>query len=421
MPPRKAISTSSDEGHEGRRRRTSCRRPSVSRCSTTTARSGRSNRCTSSSPSRSTASRRCATKHPEWKKKQPFKAVHRGRHARRSLARRRERRCSRSWPRRTPAMTTEEFDDDRRSTGSPRRGIRDERPLHRDGLSADARTARRTCGPTASRRSSSPAAGSSSCGRVDREASTASRRSRSLARRARRSSSCKDGKPALRDDSRTSSLIDDKDAASRSASHRSSAGGRSMAFGNSDGDFADARSGRRREWGRGFGLIVHHTDAEREWRVRPPVRTSAQLDKGLDEADRSAAGRSWSMKNDWKTVFRARLRQVRKERHKMNTCKERSTCSKSIATCAMVLGSRIRESPGSRCYSPLAKTLAAANAESTSTSDEAADCNPNEDSKQRSLTPLAARNVVDDAPSSRDRKPRTSSSSGAAKSGCSCT
>ena len=72
------------------------------------------------------------------------------------------------------------------------------------------------------------------------------------------------------------------------------------AFGNSDGDF------EMLEWvtsgsGPRFGLIVHHTDAEREWAYD---RTShiGQLSRGLDEAPK----RGWilaDMKNDWKTVF----------------------------------------------------------------------------------------------------------------------
>ena len=55
-----------------------------------------------------------------------------------------------------------------------------------------------------------------------------------------------------------------------------------MAFGNSDGDqqmleWATAGSGAR------FALIVHHTDAEREWAYD---RTShiGKLDKAWDEA-----------------------------------------------------------------------------------------------------------------------------------------
>jgi hypothetical protein len=55
------------------------------------------------------------------------------------------------------------------------------------------------------------------------------------------------------------------------------------------------RSGHR------FALIVHRTDAEREWAYD---RDSAigRLDKALDEA----RAKGWTvvdMKNDWKTIF----------------------------------------------------------------------------------------------------------------------
>jgi len=73
-----------------------------------------------------------------------------------------------------------------------------------------------------------------------------------------------------------------------------------FAAGNSDGDF------QMLEWttsgeGARFGLLVHHTDAEREFAYdrESPV---GKLSKGLDEAPR----RGWSvvdMKNDWKTIF----------------------------------------------------------------------------------------------------------------------
>ena len=72
------------------------------------------------------------------------------------------------------------------------------------------------------------------------------------------------------------------------------------AFGNSDGDlqmlqWTTAGPGPR------FGLIVHHTDAEREWAYD---RTSSigRLDKALDEAQT----RGWTvvdMKSDWKTIY----------------------------------------------------------------------------------------------------------------------
>ena len=50
-----------------------------------------------------------------------------------------------------------------------------------------------------------------------------------------------------------------------------------------------------------FCLIVHHTDAEREY-AYDRKDASARLDKGLDEA----TAKGWtvvSMKNDWKTIF----------------------------------------------------------------------------------------------------------------------
>jgi 2C-methyl-D-erythritol 2,4-cyclodiphosphate synthase len=72
------------------------------------------------------------------------------------------------------------------------------------------------------------------------------------------------------------------------------------AFGNSDGDlqmleWTTAGSGAR------FGLIVYHTDAEREWAYD---RTSfiGRLDKAWDEA----RAKNWTvvdMKQDWKRVF----------------------------------------------------------------------------------------------------------------------
>jgi phosphoglycolate phosphatase-like HAD superfamily hydrolase len=71
------------------------------------------------------------------------------------------------------------------------------------------------------------------------------------------------------------------------------------AFGNSDGDF------EMLEWvtsGRGprFGLIVHHTDAEREWAYDRGSHIGA-LARGLDEAPK----RGWivvDMKQDWNVI-----------------------------------------------------------------------------------------------------------------------
>jgi phosphoglycolate phosphatase-like HAD superfamily hydrolase len=73
-----------------------------------------------------------------------------------------------------------------------------------------------------------------------------------------------------------------------------------FAAGNSDGDF------QMLEWttsGKGprFGLLVHHTDAEREWAYDRESHIG-KLNKGLDEGSK-LGWRIVSMKDDWKTVF----------------------------------------------------------------------------------------------------------------------
>jgi phosphoglycolate phosphatase-like HAD superfamily hydrolase len=73
-----------------------------------------------------------------------------------------------------------------------------------------------------------------------------------------------------------------------------------MAFGNSDGDF------QMLEWTTAgkdarFGLIVHHTDAAREWAYDRDSHIG-QLDKAID----AAAAKGWTvvdMKDDWKVVY----------------------------------------------------------------------------------------------------------------------
>ena len=72
------------------------------------------------------------------------------------------------------------------------------------------------------------------------------------------------------------------------------------AFGNSDGDLEMLQWTTAGEGPR-FGLIVHHTDAEREW-AYDRQSSIGHLDKALDEA----AQRGWtvvSMKTDWKRIF----------------------------------------------------------------------------------------------------------------------
>ena len=52
----------------------------------------------------------------------------------------------------------------------------------------------------------------------------------------------------------------------------------------------------------GLGLIVHHTDAEREYAYDRHPKSSGKLDVALDEA----AGKGWvlvDMAKDWNTVF----------------------------------------------------------------------------------------------------------------------
>jgi phosphoserine phosphatase len=72
------------------------------------------------------------------------------------------------------------------------------------------------------------------------------------------------------------------------------------AFGNSDGDL-EMLQWTTRTAGPSFGLLIHHTDSEREYTYD---RTSAfgRLDRALD----AAAAEHWTvvdMKNDWNRVF----------------------------------------------------------------------------------------------------------------------
>jgi len=94
-------------------------------------------------------------------------------------------------------------------------------------------------------------------------------------------------------------FIDDKDG--KPVGIQSHIGRRPIAaFGNSDGDlqmlqWTTAGSGAR------FALIVHHTDAKREWAYDRNSHIG-KLDKAWDEA----IAKGWtvvSMKDDWKTIF----------------------------------------------------------------------------------------------------------------------
>ncbi|MCA9077505.1 MAG: haloacid dehalogenase-like hydrolase [Planctomycetaceae bacterium] len=94
-------------------------------------------------------------------------------------------------------------------------------------------------------------------------------------------------------------LIDDKEG--KPVGIQSHIGRRPIfAAGNSDGDF------QMLEWttsgeGPRFGLIIHHTDAEREWAYDRDSHVG-RLDRGLNEAP----DRGWhivDMKRDWKTIY----------------------------------------------------------------------------------------------------------------------
>lgn len=72
------------------------------------------------------------------------------------------------------------------------------------------------------------------------------------------------------------------------------------AFGNSDGDLQMLQWAQASE-GPSFMLLVHHTDAKREWAYDRESHIG-RLDKALDQAQKQG----WTvvdMKKDWKTIF----------------------------------------------------------------------------------------------------------------------
>jgi len=116
--------------------------------------------------------------------------------------------------------------------------------------------------------------------------------------RARVQYEVKDGHPALRRLAAID-LVDDK--AGKPVGIHQVIGRRPIAaFGNSDGDF------EMLEWttsaaGPHFGLIVHHTDAAREWAYDRASHIGT-LARGLDEAGK----RGWTvvdMRQDWKVIY----------------------------------------------------------------------------------------------------------------------
>lgn len=75
-----------------------------------------------------------------------------------------------------------------------------------------------------------------------------------------------------------------------------------MCFGNSDGDKAMLEYTTIDNRRPGFGLIVHHTDSDREFAYDANPRSTGKLVEALAEA----GVRGWTvvnMKNDWKCVF----------------------------------------------------------------------------------------------------------------------
>jgi hypothetical protein len=75
-----------------------------------------------------------------------------------------------------------------------------------------------------------------------------------------------------------------------------------MCFGNSDGDKEMLEYTTIANPRPSFGLIVHHTDAEREYAYDAKPKSSGKLVEALAEAPK----RGWiltDMKKEWKTVF----------------------------------------------------------------------------------------------------------------------
>ena len=79
------------------------------------------------------------------------------------------------------------------------------------------------------------------------------------------------------------------------------------AFGNSDGDLQMLQWTAAGEGSR-FMLLVHHTDADREWAYSRQSKIG-HLDKAMDEALK----RGWTvvdMKQDWKAIYPFQIKQA---------------------------------------------------------------------------------------------------------------
>ena len=79
-----------------------------------------------------------------------------------------------------------------------------------------------------------------------------------------------------------------------------------LAVGNSDGDFEMLQWASSAK-GRTMGVLIHHTDAEREW-AYDRESSVGRLDRGLEEAE----ARGWvvvDMKQDWLAIYPPQPRQ----------------------------------------------------------------------------------------------------------------
>lgn len=96
-------------------------------------------------------------------------------------------------------------------------------------------------------------------------------------------------------------LVDDK-AGKPVAIHQFISRQPLAAFGNSDGDKQMLEYTTIHNARKGFGLIVHHTDSDREYAYDAHPKSSGKLVEALADAP----NRGWlvvDMKQDWKEVF----------------------------------------------------------------------------------------------------------------------
>ena len=235
-----------------------------------------------------------APQHPEWKQKQPFKAMLEG--DMKAMAASGEKGLLEVVAVTHAGMTTEEFEKIVKDWVATARHPKIEAPVHRDGLPADAGAARfpprqRLQDVHRFRRRRGVHACLGGAGVRDSARAGHRQPRQGEVRAARRQAG------ALR--LAEIDHIDDK-AGKPVGIHQMIGRRPILAFGNSDGDF------EMLEWttsapGPRFGAFVHHTDAVREWAYD---RTShiGQLARGLDEAPK----RGWlvvDMKNDWKVIY----------------------------------------------------------------------------------------------------------------------